>query len=193
MNFNRLEGIDKIYCINLDNRKDRWNNCIKQFNKYNLDVERISAIKHKNPNVGCCLSHLKILKETKYSSILILEDDVEFTNNFIEKYNTLYKKIESKNIDILFLSSWLPKGDYVNDGIIKMYKGYGTHSYVIRKNIYKFIIEKINSLKYENAIDEIYNKYLKYLNTFCFEPGVSYQNESKSDIHQYKNKKFNIL
>ena len=35
---------DKVYCINLDDRKDRWEECVDEFNKIDAlnDVERFS-------------------------------------------------------------------------------------------------------------------------------------------------------
>ena len=38
------EFFDKIFCINLDSRPDRWEECEKMFSHYNLEVERVSAI-----------------------------------------------------------------------------------------------------------------------------------------------------
>ena len=36
---------DKIYCINLDKRKDKWEECKKEFEKFSIDsVCRISAL-----------------------------------------------------------------------------------------------------------------------------------------------------
>ena len=35
---------DKIICINLDRRKDRWDHSLKQFRKIGLNVKRYSAI-----------------------------------------------------------------------------------------------------------------------------------------------------
>ena len=43
---------DKIYCINLDRRPDRWERVSKQFNELSLDVERFPAYNGNslNPN-----------------------------------------------------------------------------------------------------------------------------------------------
>jgi hypothetical protein len=40
---------DKTFCINLDRRRDRWEECLTEFNKYNLeDIERFTAIDGNN-------------------------------------------------------------------------------------------------------------------------------------------------
>ena len=99
---------DKIYCINLDRRKDRWDETVNELNKWGLlnQVERYSAIDGSDivgeypislGNVGLIETNIKIINEAKeknYDNILILEDDVEFTKNidlFTDYYNQLPK------------------------------------------------------------------------------------------------------
>jgi len=79
---------DKVYCINLDRRPDRF----AEFNRNVIDglgidkniFERISAIDTSSKNmsgaIGCNLSHLKIWKDmidNGYESALVFEDDFE--------------------------------------------------------------------------------------------------------------------
>ena len=81
---------DKIYCINLDKRTDRWEDFQRDvIEGLELDkdkFERISAIDtlslgyHASGAIGCSLSHLKIWKdmiENKYESALVFEDDFQ--------------------------------------------------------------------------------------------------------------------
>ena len=73
---------DKIYCINLKHRKDRWQESLIEFDRLNIthDVERFEAIESKPGIVGCTASHYKIVQDAKikgYKNILILEDDVK--------------------------------------------------------------------------------------------------------------------
>ena len=35
---------DKIYCINLDSRPERWDECLVEFNKLELEVERVEGV-----------------------------------------------------------------------------------------------------------------------------------------------------
>jgi glycosyl transferase family 25 len=102
-------GVDKIYCINLDSRPDRWERMQKRFVKYNLDVHRISAIQAGGDIVGpaeaCSFSHLLALRDGKlhnYNRIIILEDDVRLLNNFVDE---IVKTIENlkNDFDILML------------------------------------------------------------------------------------------
>jgi len=73
------------YIINLDERTDRLNNIIKAFEKYNLPLYRISAIRNSVGWKGCGYSHVSIIKMAKISmlpSVLILEDDCIPTEHF---------------------------------------------------------------------------------------------------------------
>tara|TARA_R110002051_G_scaffold325707_1_gene430352 strand:+ start:5588 stop:6367 length:780 start_codon:yes stop_codon:yes gene_type:complete len=94
---------EKIYCINLDSRPDKWAVVQKEFEKWGiLDiVERFPAIAVYNSAglttaSGCAQSHLQIIrdaKKDKLDNVLILEDDVEFINFCIDYKNKKPRKI----------------------------------------------------------------------------------------------------
>lgn len=71
----------KIFCINLESRPDRWAICETEFFKWELRVERFLAIPDHNPkrsraqSVGAIL---ELAEMDNLTSVLILEDDVEF-------------------------------------------------------------------------------------------------------------------
>ena len=60
---NPFNFFDKIYCINLKERTDRWENCLRNFEKYEItNYERIDAIKinaylssKRKGQIGCSL------------------------------------------------------------------------------------------------------------------------------------------
>lgn len=98
---------NKIYCINLDRRKDRWEETVVELRKWNLfgDVDRISAvdgnlIENKtnsvnNGELGLIETHLNLIrnaKNKKYKNILLIEDDIEFTEeiNNLDSFLSLY-------------------------------------------------------------------------------------------------------
>ena len=57
------EFVDKIYCINLKNRKNKKKFIQKQAETLDLDIEFFNAIRNKkNPAAGCLQSHLNIIK-----------------------------------------------------------------------------------------------------------------------------------
>lgn len=79
---------DKIYCINLSKRKDRWNTVFERLKRVGIEPARWEAIdgdilnwisKEGKNYIGCALSHLSAMIDAKYNNynrILILEDDV---------------------------------------------------------------------------------------------------------------------
>jgi glycosyl transferase family 25 len=87
-NIEKFDNIDfpKLYYINLENRKDRKKNLLKQLATINYPVNkihRINAIKKSDGATGCGLSHIKALKlalkENKKSDcVIIMEDDFEW-------------------------------------------------------------------------------------------------------------------
>jgi GR25 family glycosyltransferase involved in LPS biosynthesis len=83
---------DKIICINLKRRSDRWAEMQKQFDKHGINVIRFDAIDGNpmgwktngfqgkmnsfNGNMGCIASHVniyKMAKEKDWKKILIIE------------------------------------------------------------------------------------------------------------------------
>lgn len=109
------EFFSKIYCINLDRRPDKYEQCQPEFKKLNIDVNRVSAVDGKTverPNTrwspgcyGLVLTNINILTEAmqnKYDSILILEDDVMFNDKFYEIFNERIKFLPD-DWDILYL------------------------------------------------------------------------------------------
>ena len=107
---------DKIYCINLDSRPDRYKLAINEFSRWGVDVERISGIDGnliqqnnrfigKSGAYGLLLTHIEILKnalENRYKNILILEDDVEFIKDFNEKFSEKILMLPD-NWDLLYI------------------------------------------------------------------------------------------
>jgi len=190
----------KIYCINLDKRTDRWEQCMEMFSKYNLQVERVSAFE---PNVSpiCCISNekfslirthreiIKIAKEEQLENILIFEDDVEFCD-FLPNYTKLSFE-ERFNKSISFLpQSWdvlyLGCGNYTNNRTPigeELYKiGYGltTHAIAINKRFYDTILHYLESPIQE--LDVIYCELLHKHNCYSFYPNLVSQRPSYSDI-----------
>jgi GR25 family glycosyltransferase involved in LPS biosynthesis len=124
----------KIYCINLDRRTDRYAECLIEFKKMNIEVERFSGVDGKAINVGVgwnigrtvgahglLLTHIKIIEEAiknEYNNILILEDDVKFIDNFYEKFDNKITELPN-DWDLLYLGGI----NYFGWGNFKMVTG----------------------------------------------------------------------
>jgi len=81
-----MSDIQHVLYINLDARGDRRTKMESELAKVGLQYKatRFSAIRMPNLGaIGCSMSHLKCLQLAKsngWPHVLILEDDVEFTN-----------------------------------------------------------------------------------------------------------------
>ena len=151
-----LDITDKIYCINLDRRTDRWQNVIKEFDKIGLKgkVERVSAVEATPGIKGCTLSHYNIIKqakENKYKSILIFEDDVEFirVGEFEATINNALLQLQNLGIDYdMFYLGGNVKGTQnkkVSNNLVKLNNVKTTHAYIVTEKMYNTILNIFDS------------------------------------------------
>jgi GR25 family glycosyltransferase involved in LPS biosynthesis len=193
---------DNIYCVNLDTRTDRWGNAIQEFEKHKLSVERFPAIVG-NPtgiqynmldgNVGCALSHYNVIKDAndkKYESILVLEDDVIFSDNLQEQFNDMIQYIPS-NWDMIYFGGNHNHAtlNMINTYVAKIENTYTTHAYAIRSSVYQSVIDLFPKLEFE--VDVMYASLQKQFNCYVFRPHLAWQQDGYSDImKQHTNYEF---
>ncbi len=122
-------SIDKIFWINSNNRPDRFRNMKERFLKLGIEAERFPAIYggsidwtdeyHRkfykqgikqdlnNGELGCFLSHLaiyQIIKDNGWKKTLILEDDADLKEGFIEEFEAII--INVPEYDMFYLGQW---------------------------------------------------------------------------------------
>jgi GR25 family glycosyltransferase involved in LPS biosynthesis len=194
---NMKDYFDKIFCINLDRRKDRWEETVQELKKWGVfeGINRISAVdgnkiknttKLKNGELGLLETHLKILrnaKTKKYKNILLIEDDIEFTKE-IQNLESYFNELP-KNWDMLWFGGNHNthagnKINLVSDKIIKCNNTYSTHCFAINNSVYDILIDII--LKREKPVDVYYSDIQKTHNCFSFNPSIAIQRPSFSDI-----------
>ena len=189
---------DKVYCINLDRRKDRWEETVTELKKWNLfqDVDRISAVDGNlivnktnlinNGELGLVETHLNLIrnaKNKKYKNILLIEDDIEFT----EEINNLNSYFESlpDNWDMLWFGGNHNKHmglevNLINDKIIKCSNTYSTHCIAINNSVYDLLISLLS--KRQKPVDVYYSDIQKTYECYSFNPSIAIQRPSFSDI-----------
>lgn len=182
---------DLIYCINLDTRKDRWEDSQKEFKKLDLKVERFSGIVYTetsdpfwNRCIGCHLSHLAILKLAKSlnKSVFIFEDDIKFINNYSEVLNKSLEELP-EDFDMFYLGGNICNKIYqVSDHLGKLTHAQSTHAYGVNINFINKILEKEEEF-YTKRIDLIYaDELIPFNNCYITIPMVSIQRPNFSDI-----------
>jgi glycosyl transferase family 25 len=172
-----------VFVINLDDRKDRWDEIKKAFESWPIKLERISAIKETPGWKGCLKSHKKAVKyalDHNYPWVLVLEDDCLPANghtSFTQFLNTLPYLWENRDKWDIFSGGptvIYESNVFTKDPILFNVKSYGAHFMLINQKVYENIIRAP-----EEPIDVFYKNKLSCL---CSYPHIAYQKEGVSDI-----------
>ena len=200
----------KIFCINIDRRTDRWqDNCLPQFEKFNLSVERISAVDGDediydlgNPRcnqLAGAESHTNAIQKCKDENLdnaLILEDDVIFADNLIEQFNSYIALLPSDWDIILFGGNHQYPKQSINEHIDRIYRTYALHAYGVNKKAYDKILDymkecielssTIKPVDCSLAADWFMANLQPKLKAYCFNPHIAWQMDDFSDILKEK-------
>ena len=189
---------DKTYCINLDRRFDRWEECLIEFKKYDIEgVVRWLAIDGNNINkLGSCekssqtaliLTNIDILEDSiknNLKNVLIMEDDIKFSD---EIYNiSEYFKYLPEDWDMVYfggnhnLHMGVNPPLIINEKVCKLHNTFTTHCVGINGKSFNTIINKLK--EFNNPLDVIYTDLQRSLNVYCFYPLIATQRVSYSDI-----------
>jgi len=185
---------DRLYCINLDKRPDRYEDAIAEFNKFNIvNVERFSGIDGsliKNDSrllsgeLGILETHNSIIKKVKedlLNSVLVMEDDVYFTdeiNNVDE-----YMKAVPDDWDFIYFGGNHVYGQppvKINDKILKLNFTVALHCVAIKSTVFDEIIELLP--RHNIQVDGCYGNLQKKYNGYAFYPNMAKQRNGFSDI-----------
>jgi len=200
---------DKVYCINLESRPDRWQESVDAFASVGItNYERIPGVVASSGRVGCiraiCNSVEKALA-AGYESVLICEDDIHFprdpehTNN---KLNAALQQLPS-DWDALYLGATLtdqfharPVEKYSQD-LLRLISAFTTHAIAYSKKGLDALISGIDSSAYwgdtisakYDAIDIYLAKdYLIKNNCYIVNELLCVQRSGYSDIcHNHQN------
>ena len=186
---------DKIYCINLDRRKDRWGQCQEQFAKYDMKVERFPAYETDIGSVGCYQSHLEIYRlaiSQKLDNVLIFEDDVMFLDDGMKTINVALEELNKISWDAFFYGVRTNRIIPYKGSLAFLGNGTCLHAYGLSKRflptIYKKAKEqwdKNNAPHYFVPIDNagVCDR-MELYESFTSIPLACIQRESFSDLHK---------
>jgi GR25 family glycosyltransferase involved in LPS biosynthesis len=178
----------KTFVINLASRPERLKRAKEQLDTANIPFERFNAI--KGGWRGCRDSHLAILEIAKenrwdegYCSILILEDDAEFLENWERIFRNAKFHLPLE-WDMLYLgtSPQAPLKQY-NEWLYIVKDSLTTHA-ILYNNRARGVIDYI--LSYKDDIKKLDDYYRTVIQTqfkcFVTYPMCATQNDDKSDI-----------
>ena len=141
-----ISDIKHAYYINLDTRPDRKLHVEKQLEKIGINAERFNAIKMKNGAIGCSMSHLKLLETAKannFDHILIVEDDILFTqpNTFVNQLNKFLSRHGNSFDVVLVAGNNMPPYVNIDDSCVKVSQCQTTTGYLVRQHYYDKLIK----------------------------------------------------
>jgi hypothetical protein len=186
---------DRVYVINLDRRPDRFESFNKELEKHGIEeVERFSAIDGTTimsngipllvGELGVLESHHQIIKkciEDNVKNVLILEDDVYFTNEIL-KLDDYIKSVPS-DWDFIYFGGNHVYGEpphLINDKIIKLNFTVALQCVAINSSMFE-IIDSI-LLKRKKQVDAYYAELHNRFNAYGFYPNMAKQTAGFSDI-----------
>jgi len=195
MTLNRY--FDRVVCINLDSRPDRWAEVCSEFKRHRIEVERYAAINgtaHESEGGqlspaerGCLESHLAVIRssvERDCQRTLIFEDDVEFDPDL---QNLFHQALEADWIppgwDFLYLGgAHVEPPQRINPRIARVLRTHTTSHYAISGRFAHQLIQSNPSL--HEPIDVLLTRYQKVKRSYTFEPAIAWQRSGYSDIRR---------
>ncbi|SHK60282.1 hypothetical protein SAMN05444321_0011 [Bradyrhizobium lablabi] len=183
------------FVINLDSRPDRRREMQNQLDRIGWRAEFVKATRPDDkgpfPSVGargCFLSHLDVLKRGLGSHIILMEDDLDFTSNFTERWTAAIKNLPD-NWSIFYPASNVGNGE-VNHlvGILQ------THMVVFNRSVVGTIIQELDTIISRPGghplggpmhVDGAYSTIRSRnpdIRTYAVSPPLGFQRSSRSDI-----------
>jgi glycosyl transferase family 25 len=186
------DKIDRIFYINLDKRKDRNVHCLKQLFSIGTPVnkiERFSAIENSLGHIGCFKSHLaclKLAKERNYENVLIVEDDIYFTD--VEFIKNNLDKIFNYKFDVFFLGVNLLNFDPIDKYIIRVIHSGCFLGYIVQNHYLDKFIQ--NCQEGFDLLMKTGNKMIYAIDGYCMrtlQPKDQWLTFSKLTVSQIQN------
>lgn len=186
---------DKIFCINLAKRKDRWKHAEDQFKRYGFTAERFEGYDDviyqsvRNGNCGCTASHralLEIIAYHRWNRVLVLEDDFEvradFEKNFASMFALMVPEVP-QDWDMLYLGGGYaePPVARVSQHVIKIGRMMTTSSYGITWQMARKMAPYVSGV---GPIDCLYSGFLAENRCYIFQPRLMVQYSSFSDLQE---------
>lgn len=170
-----LNSFDILYYINLDRRKERNEQLIKELAKTNIDPSKINRITACDmPSfgaLGCTKSHIDVLTrflqtDDSIQTCIILEDDIGFIqdqqliNESIDRFLVDFKD----KWDVFYLALNLLQSEKTNKPYVtRVVRAFTTAAYVVHK---KFAQKLLDNFK-ESAF--LLEKEGRYVPTLCLD------------------------
>lgn len=190
--------IEKILYINLASRKDRREEMEAQFEKLGIPpekIQRIEAVEDFFGAIGCTRSHIKAIQMAQQQglkNVLILEDDFNFTVEFLHENLEELKRINFL-WDVIMFSGNLLRHTTHSPVFFKVLKAYTSAGYLVNGSYYQTLLENYQQGLQKLIETRIHRRYaidiwFSHLQSrdkwYIFAKKAGYQRCSYSDIEK---------
>jgi len=158
---------DAVFCLNLDDRPDRWRASRDRFARLGIDwlVERFPAIlTPRNHHHGCALSFRAMVAEAQrrdLESVLIVEDDVIWMETDTTKHvlAQALAELNDRPWDLLYLGGGVREEPLPVPGCTTLrtpYRLQCTHAVAVHHTAYECILEEVppDGAEFDDWLDE---------------------------------------
>jgi glycosyl transferase family 25 len=169
---NSISDIKHAFYINLLSRPDRKQHVEQQLNNIGIHCgQRFNAIKMKNGAIGCSMSHLKILeiaKENNWDHVLIVEDDILFTNPslFVQQFNKFLNNHPLFDVALIAGNNCPPYAN-IDDTCVQVTRCQTTTGYLVQSHYFDKLINNFKT-GILNLMKEPENHFLYAIDKFWF-------------------------
>ena len=139
-----MDKLDCIFYINLEKRTDRRKYVEQELASIGFPdhkIERYKAIENKNGAIGCTLSHIMCLKmamQRKLNNVMIVEDDICFTDK--EFMKSSFNKIFDYSFDVFMLGVNLFDYEPIDNIMIRVLGAGTTTGYIVKNHYYETLL-----------------------------------------------------
>ena len=184
MNLNKITPA--IFVKNLRRRTDRLEHMKDQMSKIGTRYEVYDVADHRGTlksamwwNAQNQLQIIRYAKEARLPSVLVLDDDCVFVDDFNSKLAELWPHVP-ENWDIVSFGEIFGRFAPVYPGIVKTDKSWGGHASLIRDTMYDKLLESITGATWSD--EEINIKLKRLINYYVFSPYLITQAPGYSDL-----------
>jgi glycosyl transferase family 25 len=177
------DKFQRIFCINLDRRPDRWEQSVTLFSDLGIVVERVPAIESNPPWNGLRKTVVSIFERAlkdDLETILILEDDVDWSKEFPTEFDRCWKVLPNDWDMFYFSAAHQYWPDKENELLFRLRWSTAAHAIAFNRKCFRTVLTTL--MENKEPIDVTYSRLQEDLNAYCCIEPIAWQRKSFSDI-----------
>ena len=172
----------RVYCINLDNRKERWDQTQEEMKVLGATPIRFSATLKRRRHSGCISSHMALWSKVKDEGIvMVIEDDILFLDNAKENFEMALHQLP-EDWDMLYLGATLTKKIYrYSDNLYVLQGGSAAHGIIYnnQNGVIDYILKSHNRNRIDSFLrDDVQENF----NCYMTRPMIAIQSPGFSNL-----------